>query len=489
MPTRGATPDLPPAPHQKRLFLLAFLLILVLALAARLANLPAESLDGDEIFTLGVVTAPTLTGSIHTIHQDLVHPPLYYLVTRACVSLTGASDLGLRLPSLLFGLLSIALLWPIGRHLHPAPTLLAALLLALHHWHIFYSQQARSYALFCFLANLLLLWILDTRASKTTPALTRLAAGFLLAAALAYTHYAGAVLALLLAVALWLTSPGHRRAALAPAAGALTLLPWLVSLLPVYRAKQGLASNLGWVGVPDWPAIKTIWAELLGIPDFPGATTLALLLATPLVLFAIYSSARRFLPITAAGIATPLLVILLTLPPFAIPVFGIRHILPAVAFYLLLAALGLHALAQRCRAPRTLWTAGAAALVLFAAIPSWQSRRDLPIRYPLREAAADVLSSRFAKLPLYSTYPYGISATLRHYLPPSRPITDLTNPRQPLPPDILLFHRPNVAAERSIAAALKDQGYQTQERRPYRSGARFSNYPELLHLRRPPETD
>lgn len=470
-----------------RLHLVLFFLILAAALTARLANLPAESLDGDEVFTLGVATAPTLSAAMQAIHEDLVHPPLYYLVARASTQMTDAGDFGLRLPSLVFGLLSIALLWPIGRQMEglESAAMLAAGLLAFHHWHIFYSQQARSYALFCFLTSLLALWAL--RVNRAPAPSWLLAAAFPLAAALAYTHYVGALTALLVAGAVWLGPSASRKTAAAfAAAGALTLVPWLVSLVPVYESRRGLEANLGWVSVPSGAEIRTVFAEFIGVPDLAGATSAALIAGVVLVAAAVWKWERRLLPLAAVGLVAPALVVLLALPPFRIPVFGIRHLLPAAGICLLLAALGLMKLAGHTRRPRTARTAGAALLLLFAALPAWQTRRDLPIRYPLREAAAELLSKPLAAVPVYSAYSYGISAVLRHYLPPSRTIHSLRDAAMPLPPELLVFYRPNFGPESEAVAALTRQGYQVVDRRPYPSGARFSHYPERIHLRRAP---
>lgn len=471
------TSEVPKSPAGRRAGLL-FALILLLALGARIANLPSECLDGDELFTWRVASAAAWGEALQQIREDLVHPPLYYVLTRAFTALAGLGDLTLRLPSLAAGLLAIALLWPIGRAAEglAGPSLLAAGCLAVHDWHIFYSQQARSYALFCLLTLALLLWALRWR-RQPRPSL--LAAGFTLAALLAWTHYAGAIFAAALAVSLWFApvpKPERRRAAAALAAGALTLVPWLAWVAPVYRAKSGLAENLGWIGSPGLADIKMAWAQLLGVPDFPGATTVAILLAAWPAALALKRDPRGLATLAAAGILAPALLIALSLPPFRIPVFGLRHILPAAGPYLLLAAWGLRAWKGRA--------AAAALLLIFAGWPAWQHRAGGPVRYPLHEAAREISQGEWARLPVYSTYPYGISMALRHYLPHERAVVDLTAPRADLPPEFLLFYRPNAPREQALLKELEARGWQAAARREYRSGARFSNYPALAVLRR-----
>lgn len=486
MPTAVAIAEADPEPGAERRgarvrYAVLILLILALGLAARIANLPAESLDGDEVFTLNAATAQGWSGTLETVRADLVHPPLHYLAVRASVMLAGANDVAVRLPSMLAGLLSIALLCLIGREIDGLrqPALLAGAMLAVHDWHIYYSQQARPYALYCLLTYLLLFWAL--RLPKRPHCPWQLPAGFVLCVLLVHTHYAGAAFALALAAALLMK--GNRRAALALAAGTLSLAPWLVWLAPVYRTKQGLAANLSWIATPGIADVKLLWAQFLGVADFPGATTLSFLAGVGLAGSAIWKRGREVAPLAALGVAVPLALTIAALPPFRAPLFGLRHVLPAAGLYLLLAAWGWMRVA---RPVRGLAAAGAVALLVLAAWPAWSHRRESPVRFPLRDAAREITTGQLSALPVYSTYPYGISAVLRHYLPAGRTITDLEEDFGEMPPDLLVFHRPNVSAERDVVDTLRAAGYNAVRRRAYRSGAGFSNYPEFVHLRRTP---
>jgi mannosyltransferase len=475
-----ADPEPEAAPPRARgRYVLLILLILTAGLAARIANLPAESLDGDEVFTLRAATAPGWGGTFEMVREDLVHPPLHYLAVRASMMLAGASDLAVRLPSLLAGLLSIALICLIGREIEGLrePALLAGALLAVHDWHIFYSQQARPYALFCMLTYLLLLWAL--RLPKRPHCPWQLPAGFVLCVLLVHTHYAGAAFALALAAALLMK--GNRRAPLALAAGTLSLAPWLLWLAPVYQSRQGLEANLGWIATPGVADVKLLWAQFIGVADFPGATTLSLVAGVGLVSVAIRKGGRHLVPLAALGVAVPLALTIAALPPFRAPLFGLRHVLPAAGLYLLLVAWGWM---RAARPARGLAAAGAVALLVLAAWPAWSHRRESPVRFPLRDAAREITTGPMSALPVYSTHPYGISAVLRHYLPAGRTVADLKDGFGDMPPELLVFHRPSVRAEKDVLDTLREAGCTALRRRAYRSGAGFSNYPELVHLRR-----
>lgn len=484
MPRAVAIAEADPEPNAARArgrYVLLLLLILAAGLAARIVNLPAESLDGDEVFTLRAATAPGWSGTLQMVREDLVHPPLHYLAVRASIMLAGVSDLAARLPSLLAGLLSIALLCLLGREIEGLrrPALLAGGLLAVHDWHIFYSQQARPYALFCMLTYLLLLWAL--RLPKRPHCPWQLPAGFVLCVLLVHTHYAGAAFALALAAALLFR--GARQAALALAAGTLSLAPWLFWLAPAYRSKQGLKANLGWITTPGFADLKLLWAQFLGVADFPGATTLSLVAGVGLAGAAIRMGGRKLWPLTALGVAVPLGLMITALPPFRAPLFGLRHVLPAAGLFLLLAAWGWMSVTARAR---RLQAAGVVALFVLAGWPSWSHRSELPVRFPFRDAVREIATGPMAALPVYSTHSHVISAVLRHYLPAGRAVADLKDDAEGLPAELLVFHRPNVEAEKNAIEALRRQGYAAVDRRAYRSGAGFSNYPELVHLRRTP---
>ncbi|HOQ46403.1 MAG TPA: hypothetical protein PLA43_09395 [Bryobacteraceae bacterium] len=130
---------------------LAALLILLLGMFLRVACLDAESVEGDELFSRRVALAEAKTA--WTIaRKDLVHPPLYYFLLKVTLLGSDASKaVDIRRLSLAAGAAAIMLTVLIGFAAAPelrVPALLAAVLLALNKIHIFYSQQARSYALF-----------------------------------------------------------------------------------------------------------------------------------------------------------------------------------------------------------------------------------------------------------------------------------------------------------------------------------------------------
>jgi hypothetical protein len=79
-------------------------------------------------------------------HFD-AHPPLYFLLVQAW-SIFGSSDAWLRALSVVFGVASIPLIHRLASRLGgPGAGLAAAAFLALSPYHVYYSREARSYAL------------------------------------------------------------------------------------------------------------------------------------------------------------------------------------------------------------------------------------------------------------------------------------------------------------------------------------------------------
>ncbi len=139
-------------------------LLTSVALAIRLFTLGNKSLLTDEGSSYAFSQLPISTLLWHLCDP---HPPGYYLFLRA-VAAFGSTEWWLRLPSALAGALAVPLTWLVaGQAIRPtAPiadvwpkraALLAAGLVAFAPLHVWYSQEARAYALLSMLA-LVVVW-------------------------------------------------------------------------------------------------------------------------------------------------------------------------------------------------------------------------------------------------------------------------------------------------------------------------------------------
>jgi mannosyltransferase len=125
----------------------ALLLLLLLSFAIRISGLTAQSLWRDEVDALrfSMAPLPTLVGNFTRIGWN---GPLYYVLLRLWLVSSGSSELALRYFSLLFGVLGTAMIYRLGRDWHsPLVGGLAALLTACSPYLVWYSQEAKMYAL------------------------------------------------------------------------------------------------------------------------------------------------------------------------------------------------------------------------------------------------------------------------------------------------------------------------------------------------------
>ena len=192
----------PFAVHKK--WLLA--LILLLAFGLRVHNLEAQSFWNDE-GNSARLSERSVALIIEGTASD-IHPPLYYLLLNQWRKLVGDSEFGLRSLSLFAGLLTVPLTFVLGNFFDAKAQrgkgkkrswllgLVAAVLLTINPAMVYYSQEARMYALLGLLSVLttvLLLRWLSVNSNRLSvigkSSLVWGGAYVLCAAAGLYTHY------------------------------------------------------------------------------------------------------------------------------------------------------------------------------------------------------------------------------------------------------------------------------------------------------------
>ena len=126
-------------------------LVLILAFLIRLIALN-QSLWLDEATTANVVRQFDLFGIIPKFSVNDFHPPLYYLFMDLWTNLFGYSEIILRLPSVIFSLLTGWMVYLIGKSLKNEELgFWAATLFLFNPLIVYYSQEARMYVLVTFL--------------------------------------------------------------------------------------------------------------------------------------------------------------------------------------------------------------------------------------------------------------------------------------------------------------------------------------------------
>lgn len=271
------------------------------AFALRVVDLTRFELWVDEAATWHFAR---LAASGHLLEQIRLEPtpPLYYALIGLLMRLFGESDFVLRLPSALIGAATVPAVFALGRRFFGRRTgHLAALLLAVHPLHVFYSREARVYPLL--LLESVLLWLLLRRALDDDRWRSWALFGATLLAA-CYSHFYGLFLGATAGVLIvaWRRWRGLVAAALA----GLAFAPYLVLTLPHLRQsgaawsiellyelmpeekRLGRTLEMGFVGAAYTTSLRQV-----SRPPTPPWVRWTSLLAQGGLLLVAYAGARR----------------------------------------------------------------------------------------------------------------------------------------------------------------------------------------------------
>ncbi len=157
-----------------RYFPLILLGLTVFGLLLRMWGIDARGITHPEIYVPGIqlvegISEPPLRpdfwSALSWHFHDEPHPVGWYLAMMGWADVFGTSQFALRLPSALFGAGAVFAIGLLGRRIWGVQAgLLAAALLSMHGFHIFWSQAARMYtagAFFAILSAYLLILLMD----------------------------------------------------------------------------------------------------------------------------------------------------------------------------------------------------------------------------------------------------------------------------------------------------------------------------------------
>jgi mannosyltransferase len=397
------------------------LALVCVAGALRCATLGTQSLWFDEAVTAQLVRMD-LPGLLAAIPDSESSPPLYYVLAWLWSRLFGTGEVALRSLPALLGTATIPVVWALGRRLggeRAGPA--AAALVAVNPMLVWFSQEARAYALLALLGAVsALLWLRALEAPRPG----RLAAWGVVAALALGTHYYAIFLVAPQALWLALRAPTLRArlAALAlPVAAAAALAPLAVEQRAndsaAFITRTGLAQRLAQVPKQflvgyDAP-LETLLAIASALALALGAIGLVRLLAGRAgVAPRARADALRLTAITVAGVAVPALLALAGEDHVVT-----RNLLAALPLAATLVGAGIAAVAALAPSPAAAATAAACALALVAVVgvavdPALQ-------RDDWRDAAR-ALGPLEGERVIVSTP--GALVPLRYYLPGLRPL-------------------------------------------------------------------
>ncbi len=247
-----------------------------------------QSLFADELSTYWIVGQHSLGGVMSLMYgtAEIKHaeitPPLFFVLSWLTTQIGHAPEL-VRAPSLVAGILTIPAVYLVGvRTVGRPAAALAAALTALSPFMIYYSSEARSYAVMMLLTTLstfAMLRAIETRRARWWVAYAVCSCGAF------YTHYTSAFLLLgQLLWLLWAHREARRPALLANLGAAAGVLPWASGLIndlnsPTERILSALSPftpDAVRVSLEHW-AVGFPYVESGGLRGLPGTAALLLL--------------------------------------------------------------------------------------------------------------------------------------------------------------------------------------------------------------------
>ncbi len=401
------------------------------------------------------------------------NPPLYYLALWAWLAGWGTSEAAVRGLSALAGVLCLFPTYALARSLAgPRAGLLAALAAAASPYLVWYSQEARAFALLAFLAATLLhlTWRTTVRPTRLALALWALAAILVL-----YTHLYG-LFTVAACAAFLLCHPRSRSraAALAVAATALAYLPWFVSLIAHNDPAQNWRAP---VAAGELLARSLAAAVHYGVLAEPEALVVGgLFLGLALLGAASHRyAAGALLGLTA--LAPPAGGYLLSLLQ---PAFGERYIIAAAIPFYVAAALGVERLAPRLRGLPALAAVGLLALG-WSGLQAFQTERYA--KEDFRAAAALVAQAATAEDVVLFVADYARHPFAYYYDGPARLVGFAGDPQAPGP-----FLDPLLAGTRRLwliesHAEWADPEHRVRQWLAERFPLATEAFPRAIHMR------
>ena len=246
---------------QRRKFWTAAIgLIAAIYILLRFWHLTDSCLWFDEIF--GIHAAEHDWSALFGfIAQDLIHPPLFYVLLKIWITAGGESLFWLRLFPVVFSILALFVFYLFCKQIKMSYTAIVAALsfFAANGALIKYAQEVRMYSLLLFLA-ILSMWLFARflNLGKNNRILT------VVNILLVYTHYFGwFVVGAEVLTILILQRIKIRQILTMFAICAAAFVPWIIAIFQASRANFDLAQNIGWMSRPDFFSIFQFAFDLI----------------------------------------------------------------------------------------------------------------------------------------------------------------------------------------------------------------------------------
>jgi uncharacterized membrane protein len=239
--------------------LVALAAVCVAFIALRFWHLTDSCLWFDEIFSVHAA-GMDFGNLVWFVAQDLIHPPLFYILLKFWILSGGESLFWLRFFPVFFSILSLYPLVRLCRELKLDYTTIsvAVFFLAVNGCLIKYAQEVRMYSLVLFLA-LVSMWLFTRflHLGKNIWILT------IVNVLLVYTHYFGWLLVLSeITAIIVLQRIKIRQALIMFGILLLSFAPWIFAIWKAAQINSSLGQNIGWIEKPN---LVTLFQFLLDL--------------------------------------------------------------------------------------------------------------------------------------------------------------------------------------------------------------------------------
>lgn len=338
--------------EKRNVWLIILAVICIIYVSARFWNLNDSCLWFDEIFGIHAAEM-NFEHLIWFVAQDLIHPPLFYILLKIWIFIGGENLFWLRSFPILFSIIALVPFYLICRKLKlgfPAIAL-AFTLFAVNGALIKYAQEVRMYSLLLCL-SLFSIWLFLRffDLGKSFIILT------IINVLLVYTHYFGwfVVLSEVLAI-LILQRIKIRQIFLSFGICLLAFAPWIFAVWRASQINADINQNLGWAAKPDLQTIIQFVLDLFEPFYFQASSVDAnsvYLISIPILLIIITAivsylidwktleeGEKQHFYLILIFIKTPIIIAFIASWVLPFSVWGTRHLIVVFPLFLILTAI------------------------------------------------------------------------------------------------------------------------------------------------------
>jgi len=238
--------------------------LVMIFIGLRIYHITTFGLWGGEAFTM-IGSRQDWAGMFTYIIDDIVHPPLIYILLKLWIGIGGESVLWLKLLPDIFGILMVLPFFLLCRELNlkSSEMYLALLCMAVNGYLVHYSQELRMYSMLAFW-SLCSFWLF-IRYFKSTHQQTKILVALSIVNLLGiYSHYYGWLVVGMEFLFLLIWRRHVLRFAISIVVLLLCFSPWAFLVMREASAIGGLERNLGWIPKPGVIDVLNFYITLIG---------------------------------------------------------------------------------------------------------------------------------------------------------------------------------------------------------------------------------